>query len=153
MSILNSEIAKFSLIKHNNIKQVAERLNSFKIPIISFPIAKGTVFSKLQSPTTEPGLTEIARLPYRNVFGFRSFIASRTRPDIAYAVNIFSQFQANFGFPHWNGLLKLLGYVISTRNLKLNLSCKSTDLIAYSDSDFAASRDDSISMSGEHGGL
>ncbi|GFY20223.1 retrovirus-related Pol polyprotein from transposon TNT 1-94 [Trichonephila clavipes] len=34
-----------------------------------------------------------------------------TRPDIMYAVNVLSQFQANPGIKHWNCLLRLLGYL------------------------------------------
>lgn len=131
------------------INQVINRFKKFNIPITSLPITKGTIYSKTQCPMSDPELQEIAKLPYRNVLGCLSFIASRTRPDIAYAVNIFSQFQANPGYPHWSGLLKLLGYVNCSKELKLNLTCSSTNLSAYSDSDFAANRDDRVSMSGQ----
>jgi hypothetical protein len=50
---------------------------------------------------------------------------------------------------HWEGLLKLLGYLQFTVNLKLNLSaCNCLDLNAYSDADYANNRDDRISMGG-----
>ncbi|GFS89311.1 retrovirus-related Pol polyprotein from transposon TNT 1-94 [Trichonephila clavipes] len=71
----------------------------------------------------------MAKLPYRSVLGCLSFIANHTRPDISYAVNIFSQFQTNPGMLHWTGLLKLLGYVSQSRGFTLRLSCSKARLI------------------------
>ncbi|GFS99797.1 retrovirus-related Pol polyprotein from transposon TNT 1-94 [Trichonephila clavipes] len=71
------------------------------------------------------------------------------RPDIMYAVNVLSQFQANPGIKHWNCLLRLLGYLKYTKEYKLELSkVKSLKLRFYSDSDFATNRDDRVSMGG-----
>ncbi|GBL95368.1 Retrovirus-related Pol polyprotein from transposon TNT 1-94 [Araneus ventricosus] len=87
--------------------------------------------------------------PYRSLLGSLSYIASRTRPDISYAVNILSQFQENPGIIHWNILLKLLGYLSTTRGLQLNLSRVSDlNVECYSDADFAANRDDRVSIGG-----
>ena len=71
-------------------------------------------------------------MPYRNLLGCLSFIASRTRPVITYSINIFGKFQANPGLVHWQGLLKVLRYVKQTENLKLYLECHNLNLIAYS---------------------
>lgn len=105
------------LIMHQQsyIAEVMDRFKSFKFPISSLPISKGIIYSKSDCPKTEQEKIEMSKIPYRNLLGCLSFISSRTRPDIAYSVNIFSQFQANPGFPHWNGLLKLLGYIVYTR--------------------------------------
>lgn len=131
------------------IDEVCERFKSFKYPISSLPISKGTVYSKTQSPKTEEEIREMSGYPYRSLLGCLSFIANRTRPDISYAVNIFSQFQSNPGLPHWDGLLKLLGYVSYTKELKLNLSCQNPILDVYTDADFAANRDDRTSIGGQ----
>ena len=58
----------------------------------------------------------MSKLPYRNVIGCLSFISGHTRPDIAYSVNVFSQFQQNAGPIHWAGL-KLLSYFVILQNL------------------------------------
>ncbi|GBM60261.1 Retrovirus-related Pol polyprotein from transposon TNT 1-94 [Araneus ventricosus] len=58
--------------------------------------------------------------------------------------------EENPGITHWNGLLKLLGYISYTKDLRLNLSnIQDTSLTAYSDADFANNRDDRISMNGQ----
>ncbi|GFV49269.1 retrovirus-related Pol polyprotein from transposon TNT 1-94 [Trichonephila clavipes] len=104
------------------------------------------VLSKLDSPKTSE---EILTVPYRNLIGSLSFIAIRTRPDIMYAVNVLSQFQANPGIKHWDCLLRLLGYLKYTQEYKLELSkVKSLKLRCYSDSNFATNRDDRVSMGG-----
>lgn len=131
------------------IDEVRNRFKKFKIPVSSLPISKGSVYSKTSCPTTNTETLEMQKYPYRSVLGCLSFISNRTRPDISYAVNIFSQFQSNPGLVHWDGLLKLLGYVISTSSFKLNLNCNSTKLVTYSDADFASNRDDRTSLGGQ----
>lgn len=131
------------------IEEVCDRFRSFNFPISSLPISKGVVYSKLNCPQTDQEVKEMSNIPYRNLLGCISFIANRTRPDLSYAVNIFSQFQNNPGMIHWCGLLKLLGYIAYTKNLKLELSCEATRIITYTDADFASNRDDRTSLGGQ----
>lgn len=138
-----------SIHQSSYIEEVCDRFKKFKFPISSLPICKGVVYSKTQCPQSSSDSEEMLNFPYRSVLGCLSFIANRTRPDISYAVNIFSQFQSNPGMIHWDGLLKLLGYVSYTKEHRLNLSCSKIDLIAFSDADFAANRDDRTSMGGQ----
>lgn len=138
-----------SLHQSSYIEEILDKFKDFYPSITSLPIAKGSIYSKTQCPQTQHESDEMLNLPYRNLLGCLSFLSNRTRPDIAYAVNIFSQFQSNPGMNHWTGLLRLLGYVGCTRNLKLNLNCNKVQLIAFSDADFATNRDDRTSMGGE----
>lgn len=131
------------------IKEIFLRFNSHNIPIRSLPITKSSIYTKSQSPQSEAEHHEMRSVPYRNLLGCLSFLANRTRPDICYAVNIFSQFQNAPGLVHWHGLLNLLGYVWNTRNIKLKLNCNLPQIISFSDADFAANRDDRISMGGQ----
>lgn len=131
------------------IKEICNRFKYFKYPISSLPISKGTVFSKINCPQTQVEINEMSKIPYRNLLGCISFITNRTRPDLSYATNIFSQFQNNPGQVHWNGLIKLLGYIAYTINLELKLFCSKTQIITFSDADFAANRDDRTSLGGQ----
>jgi hypothetical protein len=131
------------------IDEVCARFKQFNFPISCLPISKGTVYSKTQCPQTDSDMQEMDNYPFRSLLGCLSFLANRTRPDISYAVNIFSQFQSNPGIAHWNGLLKLLGYVSYTKALKLNLSCNINQIIVHTDADFAANRDDRTSIGGQ----
>ncbi|GFV62321.1 retrovirus-related Pol polyprotein from transposon TNT 1-94 [Trichonephila clavipes] len=137
-----------SLLIHqiSYIRRLCEIYEKYKYPVSSLPISKGQVLSKLDSPKTSE---EILTVPYRNLIGSLSFISIRTRPDIMYAVNVLSQFQANPGIKHWKCLLRLLGYLKYTQEYKLELSkVKSLKLRCYPDSDFATNKDDRVSMGG-----
>lgn len=140
---------KYFLHQRQYITKILEFYSEFKIPFSSLPIAKGVVLTKLDCPSNSTELEEMSNLPYRSILGCLAFIANRTRPDICYAVNVLSQFQENPGIRHWNILLKLLGYLKETNNYMLDLSkIKNLNLTCYTDSDFAANRDDRVSMSG-----
>lgn len=131
------------------VENVCKSYEKYNIPNISLPIAVGTIMSKTQCPNTPLETTTMSKLPYRNILGCLSFLASRTRPDICYAVNILSQFQSNPGMAHWYVLLKLLGYVKNTKSYKLNLSqISELKINCFSDADYAANRDDRISIGG-----
>ena len=148
---VNFEYIQDSVLIHQSeyIDEVFNRFKEFNPPISSLPIANSVKFSKADCPSDNETKVKNSKYPYRNVLGCLSFIASRTRPDISYAVNIFSHFQENPGYTHWYGLIRLLGYTYYTKNLKLNLFCDNIQLIIYSDADFAANRDDRISISGQ----
>ncbi|GBM92498.1 Retrovirus-related Pol polyprotein from transposon TNT 1-94 [Araneus ventricosus] len=140
---------KLFIHQNSYINKVCNLYSKFKFPISSLPIPKGQVLSKLDSPCTKPEVEEMSNLPYRNLLGSLAFIAGRTRPDIMYVVNLLSQFQSNPGIKHWQSLLKLLGYLQSTRNYILDLSkVNNLNLKCYSASDFAANRDDRVSIGG-----
>lgn len=131
------------------IESVYKEYAEYHTALNSLPIPVGAVYSKKQCPTNEVEKRQMAKFPYRNLIGSIAFIANRTRPDVNYALNIFSQFQANPGMIHWDGLLKLLGYLMYTKNYQLNLSkVKDLNLKAFSDASFASSRDDRVSMGG-----
>lgn len=135
--------------QHQYIAEVLQRFDKYKIPVSSLPIAKGCVYSKKDCPVNYSDISEMKSIPYRSLIGCLSFIASRTRPDIAYATNIFSQFQESPGMQHWEGLLRLLGYVRYTQYYKLKLKCDLPLINAFSDADFASNRDDRTSMGGQ----
>ncbi|GBO38084.1 Retrovirus-related Pol polyprotein from transposon TNT 1-94, partial [Araneus ventricosus] len=132
------------------ISKLCKSYEKYKFPVSSSPISKGVIFSKTQCPQNNSELEEMSKIPYRSLVSSLSFLAGRIRPDISYAINIFSQFQENPGITHWNSLLKLLGYISYTKDLRLNLSnIRDLNLTAYSDADFANNCDECISMNGQ----
>ena len=115
----------------------------------SLPIAKGIKYSKDSCPVNDNELSEMSNYLYRNVLGCLSFLANHTRPDISYTVNIFSQYRVIPSLVHWQGLLKLLGYVSYIRHYKLKLNCHDLQLSIFSDADYAANRSDMVSLGGQ----
>ncbi|GBL72856.1 Retrovirus-related Pol polyprotein from transposon RE1 [Araneus ventricosus] len=89
---------------------------------------------------------DVLNVPYRNLIGSLSFLESRTRPDIMFAVNFLSQFNNNPSITHWN---LICHYVLNTSNYEINLSrSESFALTAYTDASWAADKIDRKSISG-----
>ena len=86
--------------------------------------------------------------PYRTLIGCLQFLASRSRPDITFAVNIMSQFCSGYTYQHWTVLADIVNYVFNTRNYMLNLSnVKDCRLVAYSDASWGSILSSRHSMS------
>ena len=75
------------------------------------------------------------------------YAATSTRPDIAFAVSILSQFMKNPGQTHWEAVKDVMRYLKGTADLKLTLGGKDRGLEAYVDADWA-SQSHRHSMSG-----
>jgi len=81
--------------------------------------------SKLYDTTMEANLkldnaSEIDEcLKYRNLIGELLYISCGTRPDIAYSVNYLSRFQNCYYRMHYNYAMRVLKYLIRTKDVKL----------------------------------
>lgn len=103
-------------------------------------------------PTTDEGKKEMAKYPYSQLVGCLLWISRGTRPDVAHAVAVLSQYSSNPGHRHWTALLGVLAYLYKTRHHGLHYlhsPKESNKLTAYSDTDFATDEDDRKS----HGGM
>jgi hypothetical protein len=56
-----------------------------------------------------------------------------TRPDIAFAVSILSQFMRNLGQVHWEATKEAMHYLKGTANIKLTSGAEEQGLEAYMD--------------------
>jgi hypothetical protein len=84
--------------------------------------------------------------PYPQLIGSLLWVSQCTRPDISFAVNRLSQYLRDPSEAHWYAGLRVLNYLVSTKDLRLRLG---GDLVlsGYSDSDWAEDRDDRHSTS------
>ena len=74
---------------------------------------------------------------------------THTRPDIAYAVSVISQFMHNPSDQHMNAVNRILAYLKSAPGKGILFSKHGhLDIVGYTDSDFAGSRIDRKSTSG-----
>ena len=80
----------------------------------------------------------------------RLMYLAHTRPDLAYALSIVSQFMHNSREQHMNAVMRILRYLKSAPEKGIlftkNVDCQSVD--AYSDADWARVIDDKRSTSG-----
>jgi hypothetical protein len=72
-----------------------------------------------QCPISEEEKARMKRFPYRRVIGLLTYLSNLTRPDIAYSVNLCSQYSQNPGEQHWNALVLILRYLCGTRDFTL----------------------------------
>jgi hypothetical protein len=84
--------------------------------------------------------------PYPQLIGSLLWVSQCTRPDISFAVNRLSQFLRDPSESHWQAGLRILNYLVATKDLKLRLGGNLV-LSGYSDSDWAENRDDRRSTS------
>jgi len=59
-----------------------------------------------------------------------------TRPDIAFVVNVVSQFLSTPRTIHWNAIVRILSYLTKTPDKELLYSnCEHTRVVGFSDTD------------------
>jgi len=101
-------------------------------------------------PKTPSEISYMKNKPYKSLLGQVLFICITSRPDIATAVSICGKYASNPGKQHWLALLKIVSYLLYTKDLVLTLGGSSggVTLSAYSDADWGGDIDDRRSRTG-----
>ncbi|POM66260.1 Integrase catalytic core protein [Phytophthora palmivora] len=91
----------------------------------------------------------MAKVPYRNAVGCLMYLMVGTRPDLAAAVGVLSQFAADPCPTHWQALKRVFRYVQGTKTHGIEFQASSEDgLQGYSDADWAGDFESRRSASG-----
>lgn len=81
-------------------------------------------------------------LPYQSLIGCLNYLACNTRPDIAHAVSVLSQFNSCYDELHFKCAKRVLRYLKGTSNLCLTFrKSGDTDLRGYVDADWGGALD------------
>jgi hypothetical protein len=104
----------------------------------SIPMNVGTILSSEQSPSTHEETADMQDVPYQRGIGSLMYAATSTRPDIAFAVSILSQFMRNPARTHWEAAKDVIRYLKGTATVRLTLGAEAQGLEAYVDSDWAS---------------
>lgn len=86
--------------------------------------------------------------PYLEAVGSLNFLATRTRPDISFAVGQVAQRMHDPRVRDWQAVKRILRYLQQTLDLKLKYSCTASPLVGYSDASYAPEAIDRKSTSG-----
>ena len=80
----------------------------------------------------------MSKIPYREAIGSLMWAAVATRPDIAFAVSLLSQFLENPGEIHWKAVERIMRYLNGMKNYKLTLGRNHDSLLGYADADWTS---------------
>nr|CCA19616.1 putative polyprotein [Albugo laibachii Nc14] len=88
--------------------------------------------------------------PYRSLVGSLLYVATGTRPDIAFAVCQLSRHLEQPSEQHWNAAIRVLRYLKSTATKGICYEAKpgNIEISAYSDADWASNKENRRSTSG-----
>jgi hypothetical protein len=84
----------------------------------------------------------VDQLRYSQIIGSLMYLASATRPDIAYAVSKLSRFVSNLGSEHWRALERVMHYLVGTMNYGIHYSGDHKVLEGYSDANWISDADE-----------
>nr|XP_016459742.1 PREDICTED: uncharacterized mitochondrial protein AtMg00810-like [Nicotiana tabacum] len=130
------------LSQHKYVKDLLQDVNMAECKGAPTPMTSTCTFETSREDSKVDGTL------YRRVIGKLHYL-SFTRPDIAFAVSKLSQFMHQPGVSHWKTVKRLLRYLCHTAHLGIKLAKKSaTQLVAYSDSDWAGDPFDRTSITG-----
>ena len=138
------------LSQRRYVEQILKTYNLDQSKPVATPLQVGDKLTKLQEPQSEAEEQEMSAIPYGNAVGSLIYAMLGTRPDIAAAVGVCSQYMANPGLQHWKAVKRILRYLQGTLDLGLKLGGKNAtaSLKGYSDSDWGGSLDDRKSTTG-----
>ena len=88
------------------------------------------------------------QLRYSQIIGSLMYLASATRPDIAFAVSKLSRFVSNPGDDHWQALERVMRYLVGTMDYGIHYSGYPKVLEGYSDSNWISDADEIKATSG-----
>ena len=90
------------------IARVLKRFRHEDCNPASTPLPPGTKLSDLSSPENEAEKLEMSKLPFRELLGSLMYLYIGTRPDLSFAIQYLSRYQANPGRAHWDAALHVL---------------------------------------------
>lgn len=131
------------------VDSILQRFNMANCHPVSTPAEANVKLDKSMSPTTPEETREMKEVPYQEAVGCLTYLAQTTRPDISFAVNQVSQFNANPGRTHWNAVKRIMRYLRGTRSSRLTYSKeRCADLVGYTDADWGGEPDSRKSTTG-----
>lgn len=138
-----------SLDQEVYIEIILEKFGMKDAKAVSTPMNASEKLSLNDCATKTEDIKFMQNIPYQEAIGCLMYLSQCTRPDICFAVNKLSRFNANPGPRHWSAVKHLLRYLRGTTKLKLNFTKDvNNSITGYTDADWAASVDDRKSTTG-----
>lgn len=137
---LNQEENKITLDQKTYIQKVLEQFNMVDCKPVSTPLECGMKFEKGEQTDLDS--------KYRSLVGCIMYIAICTRPDIAHASSLLSQFNNCHSDTHWKAAKRIMRYLKGTIDYKIVYEKTSISITGYVDADWASNQLDRRSYTG-----
>ena len=85
------------------------------------------------NPTVDESEKLVDTIPYMQAIGSLNYLATRTRPDISYAVGYMARKMQTPSQNDWTNIKRIFRYLQGTINLKLKYGIQNSELFGYSD--------------------
>ena len=141
----NRECRTLTISQTNYVEKVLRKFGMENCKPIATPLELGRKFQQL-SQGDEPFNVQT----YQQAIGCLTYMSTATRPDIAAAVGVLSQYMSRPSKDHWIGVKRVLRYLKGTLmyGLKFSAHEEEPELFGYSDADWAGDVDTRRSTSG-----
>ena len=140
---------KLFLDQQAYIKDVLKRFNMENSKPVATPMDSNVKLDKSMGPKTPEEMAEMKNVPFKEAVGSLLYAAQATRPDIAFAVNLVSQFSINPGRQHWEAVKRIMRYLRGTLDAKLMYTRGGdSQLTGYTDADWGGDPDTRKSTTG-----
>lgn len=137
---LRQEQNKIILDQKNYIHRVLEQFKMTECNPVSTPLENGIKLEK--GDKCDP------HSRYRSLIGCIMYIAVCTRPDIAHAASLLSQFNNSHSDTHWKAAKRVLRYLKGTMDYNIVFEKSTVGVAGYIDADWASNQVDRRSYTG-----
>ena len=120
------------------IEQILYRFNLEEARKASTPMEAGVNLSPDSAHVSTALLSPVEKTKYREMIGCLMYAAVMTRPDISFAVSTLSQYLDAPHTTHVQAAIRVFRYLSGTKDLKLVLGGSTTNIVGYSDADWAS---------------
>uniref|UniRef100_A0AAV1U9J1 Reverse transcriptase Ty1/copia-type domain-containing protein n=1 Tax=Peronospora matthiolae TaxID=2874970 RepID=A0AAV1U9J1_9STRA len=128
---------KLSLRQNKFSKDILEKFGMLNSNSVGSPQDPGLKLTKAMCEGGCKHEETMASFPYRNAVGCLVYLMVGTRPDLAAAVGVLSQFASEPCPTHWQALKRIFRYVNGTRTNGIKFQASEDDsLQGYSDADW-----------------
>ena len=139
------ECRTLTISQANYVERILRKFGMENCKPVSTPLDPGRKFQQL-SQGDEPFNVQT----YQQAIGCLTYMSTATRPDVAAAVGVLSQYMSRPSKEHWIGVKRVLRYLKGTLmyGLKFYAHEQEPELFGYSDADWAGDVDTRRSTSG-----
>uniref|UniRef100_A0A6V7JVV1 Reverse transcriptase Ty1/copia-type domain-containing protein n=1 Tax=Bracon brevicornis TaxID=1563983 RepID=A0A6V7JVV1_9HYME len=133
----------FSLNQKGYIIDILNRFNMTEANAVVSPMDISTKLMKGEKEDHKKG-----DFPYQELICSLMYLATCTRPDIAYVTSYLSQYNTNYNESNWSAAKRVLRYLKGTSEMGINCKKTAKPLVDYVDADWANCLDDRRSYTG-----